>query len=512
MNICLVSRELYPYQKAGIAVYIDNLAKCLSRNGHKVFIITDKHIGIENNKVIDNNITIISVSNDTILNVFQNYSLQYSYRVYLKIKDLIKREKIDIIEFSDYLGESYYTILHKKVIKELKDIPLVIKLHTPSFECNVLNGVNPCTNEITLQEDFCINNADNVYSISNAMKQLISRRLLIKNIEVVYNFIGLNKKFSSNSNYCSEEKNILYVGRIEKRKGVDLLVRAGVHILKTYDNVKFTFIGRDEFSYNDELSMKEYINSLIPNEIKHRFIFKDSMEREKLEFYYKNAYVSVFPSIWEGFGNVCLEAMAFGSPVIVSDAGGMMEIVENGKYGLFFKSQDNLDLISVLKKIITNNDLRDNYSKLSLTRSEFFNDDNLYPKQLSFYNGVISGYQNKLPIENESLNYLTKGYVEILNKLFANYAELIRVNGEWSILSQGYNNIKDELERVTSEWGNLANINANYSAEIKQKNLQLNLKDNYINELEFKLNELSEKIDSKKWLISKLFKLDKGEN
>nr|WP_275298403.1 glycosyltransferase [Clostridium sp. YIM B02555] len=355
----------------------------------------------------------------------------------------------------------------------------------------------------------------------------------IKDVEVVYNFTGVNEVEKVNEVLKNERKTILYVGRIEKRKGVDLLINSAIEILKKYQDVEFILIGKDTSYSDSNSSMVEHLKGFIPDEIKERVKFIKPMDREKLQKYYASAYVSVFPSIWEGFGNVCIEAMSCGSPVIVSDSGGMMEIINNGEFGLSFESGNIIDLSRKLELIIKNLNKREKLKEKSLERAKFFSDSKIYNDQMKFYNKVIIDYKREnvnSKLEEGSTNFIFKNWLNGIKYQQQYYDEIKRVTKEWNREVELCKTLKIELNRVLLEWEKEVKNNRLLRSELidkdteiskKSEELQFEIKENEElikkNEELIKKNEelikenqfLKECINNKKWLLKKL--VSKGD-
>ncbi|MFC3846901.1 glycosyltransferase family 4 protein, partial [Paenibacillus sp. MAH-36] len=290
--------------------------------------------------------------------IFEDYNYAYSFGVYNQLKRLIDENEINLVQFSDFFGEAFFSILYKKNRFEFNQVPFIVKLHAPTYECNVANHVEMPENLITQQEDYTINNAEFVCAISYFMKDTVAKRLQRTDIQVLYNIIDMPEYinlFELNVN----QKYVLYVGRLQELKGVDLFVKAAVEYLRNNnDDISFVIIGQDMLNHRSNKMMKEELVEFIPKELQEKFIWKTPMPQEDLFNFYKNAYVSVFPSRFEGFGNVCVEAMQMGSPVIVSNDTGMLEIIDNENYGISFNNGDYFDLYKKITVLLEDKNLR----------------------------------------------------------------------------------------------------------------------------------------------------------
>jgi glycogen(starch) synthase len=182
-----------------------------------------------------------------------------------------------------------------------------------------------------------------------------------------------------------EERIVLFVGRLVYEKGVHVLINAVQKVLEKV-NTKFIIVGNGY--------MKEQLSGLVKSlgiERKVMFTgFVDNITLRKLQIC---ADVSVVPSLFEPFGIVALEAMAAKSPVVVSDTGGLGEIVNHDVDGVkvYTNNPDSLawGIIRVLSDEAYADNLRNHaYSKIQ----EKYNWDRIAQKTEDFYKNVLNEY------------------------------------------------------------------------------------------------------------------------
>jgi len=125
---------------------------------------------------------------------------------------------------------------------------------------------------------------------------------------------------------------VSFVGRLETRKGVIDLARAIPQVLRSHPAARFRFIGRS-VELSPGLEMVDHLRSMLAG-------YNDSVEfpspvpLEQVPTVMAQTDICVFPSLWENFPNVCLEAMSAARGIVGSSAGGMSEILNFGKAGL----------------------------------------------------------------------------------------------------------------------------------------------------------------------------------
>ena len=126
-----------------------------------------------------------------------------------------------------------------------------------------------------------------------------------------------------------DKRTILYVGRIEPLKGLDILLRA-VSLLREEEENHLLIIGGSLENDPELLRLKSLATELDISDI---VTFTGAVSQERLPAYYSAADIFVLPSWYESFGLAALEAMSCGTPVVVSRVGGLTTFIEHGKTG-----------------------------------------------------------------------------------------------------------------------------------------------------------------------------------
>lgn len=159
-----------------------------------------------------------------------------------------------------------------------------------------------------------------------------------------------------------EDKMILYVGRIEPLKGIDTLIRS-MACMKTAEITKHAYlviIGGDPVADPDEMSteMQRLQDLCMELSMDRTVVFLGKKNQDSLPYYYSAANVLVMPSHYESFGMVALEAMACGTPVIASQVGGLIQLVQHGVTGFHVPNGDSMALCDKLTLLLENDHLR----------------------------------------------------------------------------------------------------------------------------------------------------------
>jgi glycosyltransferase involved in cell wall biosynthesis len=141
---------------------------------------------------------------------------------------------------------------------------------------------------------------------------------------------------------------LLYVGRLEWRKGIGTLISAVKLLKKEIPNIKAVIVGgRIYGNQKNKDDFKEYqrlLKKAKEEEVAELIQFVGRVNNEQLPLFYSAADIFVIPSYYEPFGLVALEAMASRIPIIASRVGGLQTIIQDGKTGLLFEPRNPLDL------------------------------------------------------------------------------------------------------------------------------------------------------------------------
>lgn len=356
MNVLFLSKDYPPDLIGGVGVYIKEISRLLVKMGHSAHIITatdDTPIeytdaGVRVYRVRPKKIKLWRDLMPIMGGLLQR--LEYSLAVSEKITEIIRRYPIDLIEASEARAEGFwYYLLRRRP-------PLVIKLHTPETLAFKLDHT-PQTLDFRLLkalEAFWISRATQRTGISQEVVDLASRHFSMKlgGVPLLPNPIDIELFRPSSHPDTDNHFNILYVGRLEFRKGVHILIRAFAYLQTRIPDATLTFIGGD-------CGMKGYL-------LKRRAGLKnpgsvtliDQVPRESLVEQYQKSTLCVVPSIWENYPYVCLEAMSCGKPVVASNIGGLKSMIKHGHSGWLVAPGSSRDLGEALTLLLGDHQLR----------------------------------------------------------------------------------------------------------------------------------------------------------
>lgn len=365
MRICIITKYLPPEKTDGIPRNRWEYAKQFAKSGHEVHIVTSGDAGAEE---IRDNIFIhkIAIFDQAIFNKYYRdlsimehakHVLCFSHLIYLRIKELNDLIGIDIIDAPLWDIEGYITKLL------LPGIAMAVRLESTTMLIReIRNGVVPLKEDQNELETHFLNIADayvfDSWSIFKETERLYQVDLSRKPSAMIYHGIELEPykpytKRIKNSNRF----NVIVVGRLEKRKGTDILVREILPVaLRAIDNIEFHFVGFDNaqwdgFKESTGLFYTAYIQKHFAEYVGKNIFIHGYVDDTTLNKLYDSADCVLGLSRYESFGLLYVEAMQKGKPLVVFDTGAVPELFEDGKDALIIPLEQPLKVVDALKRI-----------------------------------------------------------------------------------------------------------------------------------------------------------------
>ena len=233
--------------------------------------------------------------------------------------------------------------------------------------------------------------ADRVISISNVMTRDFRRTVKypFENVRTVYH--GVNDKFkpvrdaaalaAMKAKYSLPDDFILFVGHIYPQKNFANLVRA-LHEIGGRLPHQLVVIGRPRWRYKEILQVVEDLK------LKDRILFLSEVSNDDLPAVYSQAACLVYPSLYESFGLVQLEAMASGCPVVGADAGAIPEI--SGDAALLFDPHKPAEMADRIVSMLTQPGMREEYVRRGFARAKEFTWERCAAETLKVLEDVVA--------------------------------------------------------------------------------------------------------------------------
>jgi glycosyltransferase involved in cell wall biosynthesis len=386
ISVCMLGTSLPipPRYGGGIETYVYELSKHLSRIGDEVTVISISPLRRASG-VIKEGIRYEFFANKRVVSALPLVLI-------LEIFKLCCKTDAQIYHYNLGLPTGYGSWLAAK----LRGKPKVSTMHTPlTLLSRHSHGLNPqvareqtrfpsslidyrhrpletLINDINVASECIVAKlADHVISTSQAVKHGLTTFLKVDPNKITVIPPGVDvDRFNPTLNHfyirrmlgIDDDPIILFVGRLIRSKGVHYLLQAVSEIKKEIPNVRIILVGPTRgFFQKPRVHLQDdymtYLHKIVKEGgLEQHVFFEGNVPIEKLPYYYAACDVFALPSLHEGFGLSVVEAMACGKPVVVSNLGGLRDIVDDGISGFLIKPGDLSQLIDKLSYLLKNVD------------------------------------------------------------------------------------------------------------------------------------------------------------
>ncbi len=400
-RIALVSRELYPFRSGGIGEFVDACARLLSSIA-EVTIFTNSVHEAEYKKMrackddrIPERVDVVFVPETDGRDVggFFSQLHLYSARVLTCLREYYGARGPDLVEFSDYLGEGAVTVQARRTGDSfLRHTAVAVRVHTSTEICAVLDGHTDeeFAARMTWElERLAIRDAD--YLIWPGGDTL----------EFYRRFYGLDQlaadcRIPNPSLYTAEDLDqdsrdevgdylhLFYLGRLERRKGVQNLVRAISFI--DSEALRLDILGGDTDTAPLGTSMSRQLRMLASGDDRIRFL--EAVPRTEVPDLLSPCDAVVLPSLWENWPYAGLEALRLNRPLIATPVGGFTEMVKPGISGWLTADTTTGSLVLLLERLLHAREELHRLRGKKLPMAVF--------KELTSSERVVAGYESLL--------------------------------------------------------------------------------------------------------------------
>lgn len=361
LTLCFLSQEAPPAPSGGIGRFVHDLATTLGSLGHEVHLITK---GSERNLVeFDEGAWIhrilprdlVPAGLETWPGIRRNLGLASA--AYDEVCRIAETRPIDIIQVPIWDCEG--------ILCQLDDrFRTVLSLQTTMKTVADLNpswGDSPDARGLIALEEFALRQAGYIHAISPAILEKVQADYGLAFPPDRVGLIPLGVpdvggQFRRTA--IGDRLRVLFVGRLEKRKGIDLFLAAAARLCAESGQVEFVVVGDDTLQTGRGTTYKEEFLAACGAEVAARVQFLGKVEDDELYQQYANTDIFCAPSRYESFGIVFLEAMMFAKPVVGCAIGGMPSIIEDGVNGFLARPDDVDSLADALRRLIHNGPLR----------------------------------------------------------------------------------------------------------------------------------------------------------
>lgn len=328
MKIGFVSPYDYAYP-GGVNTHISNLAINLAKIGHQVTILapcSNEKALPDTTRIIPLGKTIPYPSNGSVAR------LTLSLWLMPKIKTILDQEKFEVLHFHEPLFPSLPWMV----------LPLSRSLNVATFHAYYRHSVGYSLWKPILKVFY--DKFDGRIAVSQPARSFVSRyfpgdyRVIPHGVDV--------ERFSADvpplDDFCDGKLNLLFVSRLEERKGVRYLLKAYRIVKERFPQSRLILVGPGDRSRRE---YERWVRSVKLEDV----VFVGHVPYVDLPRYYHTANIFCMPAVGqESFGLVLLEAMAAGKPIVASDIEGYASVVNDGVDGILVRPRDETALASAI--------------------------------------------------------------------------------------------------------------------------------------------------------------------
>lgn len=396
LHLCLLSQDYPPRPMGGVGRWVHSLATGLAGAGHVVRVLTrgEDHdtVDLEDGVWVHRMVVRHHDLPDVHPGVPQEL-WNYSSTLRAELHRIHERRPVDLVQFPNWDAEGIAVVIEGKM-------PTVVGLVTPLRSVLAhdprLQESDPKIAGLMRAEEYCYAHADAFMASGPGILEEIDRRYGVtfppERTGVVALGLPDHSADAAPSTAPGDAVEILFVGRLEPRKGIDTLLECAPGLLAAHPNVRLSIVGDDSPTSPGGPTYAEWFRSACTDPaIRDRVVFTGRLSDDELVKRYASCDVFVAPSRFESFGLILLEAMMMSKPVVGCDVGGMRMIVAHGENGFLVPPGDHRALGDALWQLVVSSELRERFGRRGREiYDERFSRERMVSGAEAFYASLIS--------------------------------------------------------------------------------------------------------------------------
>lgn len=301
--------------------------------------------------------------------------ISLSPRIYRRVKRVLRQEQFDVI----HLHEPLSPVLSLVVLRHVGVSPASVVVGT--FHAYQESGRGYAFGKLVFQR--FISRLDGRIAVSKAARDYVARHFPGEYV-IIPNGIDLERfggpQVRPLEPYMDGRLNVLFVGRLERRKGFEFLLRAFGSVQASLPETRLLVVGA--FSREDAAPYRALSQEMGLNHV----CFVGPVSDDELPRYYRSSHLFCAPSIgFESFGLVLLEAMAAGVPVVASDIRGYRTVLPGGQGGVLVPPKDAPALAETIIQLLQDAARREAMARRGQIQAKGYNWPQIAERVLQYY-------------------------------------------------------------------------------------------------------------------------------
>jgi FkbM family methyltransferase len=401
LSLCFVSLDYPPGPMGGIARYTADLARGIAESGHDVHVVTRSdppyRLDFEDGVWVHRH-----PESERLLPALDEHPLRdnlaHCATVWRAVDRVDRRFGLDLVAGNVWIAEALLCALDPRW-------PAVLTCSTPIRTMAATQpglAAKPHTEWQAKLEDVALARAQHLQPVSHANLETVRRETpAAADVPATVVWHGMIDRAEPQGGRPVREDGaveILFVGRLEPRKGVDTLIEAAIDLLRERPEALLRIVGADNpYPSEDPRPYPERVDARLADDpdLRRRLVFEGEVSDEELDRLFASCDVFCAPSRYESFGLINVEAMMFSRPVVSCRAGGIPEVVADGETGLLVEPDDVAGLRDALLRLVDDPELRARMGAAGRERFEReFDNDVAVARTLEVHRDVLRSHES----------------------------------------------------------------------------------------------------------------------
>jgi glycosyltransferase involved in cell wall biosynthesis len=333
-SVGIFTHDLYPFKPWGQGRYVFDLVRHLVPKCEGKLTVFSPSDNIE----WPFHVRLFPGSHDSL-----GKNISFSLRLARVMEELIDRYRLDLVHFQGGPGGLF---LFKR-----PSVPVVYTVHHTYFQQQKYIRSQRWKYLLYLIEQTSYQKSRHIMADSESTRNILLKLYGIPSHTCTTVPIGVDTTRFYPLDKDRIPNSLFFIGRLEKRKGIDFLIKALERVRRTIPDVKVYLVGGG----NLDRSTIQYIKR---HNLMSHLSFEGTIPDKMVNAWYNRVTAVVIPSVFEGFGLTAIESMASGTPVIATRVDGLKDIVIHGKNGLLAAYNDDRALSAHIINVLTNEGMR----------------------------------------------------------------------------------------------------------------------------------------------------------
>ena len=411
LTIVLLCEDYPPDLLGGIARYTQDKATALARLGHKVHVIARSHTVCTVD--FEDGVWVHRITADAHPNPGRKLGLDipkwqwYQSQSFLYELDRVSSHRpVDIVDAPIWNIVGIAPLLSDRytVVTTLMTTMKIALRSRPDLTDD-RQQMKELVRPLLSMEAYMLTKSHGILGISEGIVGALETEyaLSIERADLAVAHLGMPdwaKQVDAAERIATGHVDVLFVGRLEKRKGIDVLLDVAPSLVARFPHMRLHIVGDDTIPTSKDSTYRNEFEARHSELCGKNIFFHGKVDEDALRRHYFDCDVFVAPSRFESFGLIYVEAMMFSKPVVGCNVGGIPEVVVDGETGILVEPESPEGLEAALARLVDDAALREKLGRAGRERYEAeFTDVRMAEKSLDFYRSLVARHSSSTESE-----------------------------------------------------------------------------------------------------------------